>query len=88
MENTDLNITSATDEIASTTSTTEPTGEPVTNQAPTPAIPDKLPDNYLADGYYATTDKGAKYLRPEFVGEYAETMAKLLVDMKPTDFNG
>lgn len=47
-----------------------------------------LPADYLSDGYYATTDKGAKYLRPEFVGKYAETMASLLADMKPTDFNG
>src|SRR5699024_6251460 len=28
-----------------------------------------------------------KYLRPEFVGKYAEIMASLLADMKPADFN-
>ena len=83
-----------------TTNTT--TGEPVTEQAPTvdttsttstssatvtatPAAPG-LPAGYLADGYYATTDKGTKYLRPEFVGKYAETVASLLVDMKLSDF--
>ena len=27
-----------------------------------------LPANYLSSGYYATTEKGTKYLRPEFVG--------------------
>ena len=47
-----------------------------------------LPDDYLANGYYATTDTGIKYLRPEFVGKYAEIMAALLADMKPSDFNG
>ena len=82
------------DEIASTTPITETTGEPVTTQAPTldttPAanVPGYLPKDYLTNGYYATTDKGAKYLRPEFVGEYAETMAALLSDMKPSAFNG
>lgn len=47
-----------------------------------------LPKDYLKNGYYATTEKGVKYLRPEFVGKYAECMADLLVDMKPSDFNG
>lgn len=49
--------------------------------------PDSLPAGYLAGGYYATTEKGAKYLRPEFVGKYAETMATLLAGMQITDFN-
>jgi len=49
-------------------------------------VPGFLPKDYLAHGYLATTDKGAKYLRPEFVGEYAEIMAKLLADMKPREF--
>lgn len=47
-----------------------------------------LPKDYLKDGYYAITEKGAKYLRPEFVGKYAESMADLLAGMKPSDFNG
>ena len=71
------------------------TGEPVTEQAPTTPSTQPttapaafLPKEYLANGYYATTDKGVKYLRPEFVGEYAETMANLLSDMKPSDFTG
>ena len=83
------------DEAASTTLAVEITGKPVTNQAPTTntdntptTVPGFLPKDYLANGYYATTDKGAKYLRPEFVGEYAETMAALLSDMKPSAFNG
>ena len=96
MEN--INISSTTtDEITSTTPATETTGEPVTEQAPTTNtsdttsaanVPGYLPKDYLANGYYATTDKGAKYLRPEFVGEYAETMAALLSDMKPSAFTG
>ena len=74
------------------------TGAPVTEQAPavdttstataSDNIPVYLPADYLSEGYYAITDKGAKYLRPEFVGKYAETMASLLADMKPADFNG
>lgn len=93
MENIIINNTPA-DEIASTRAATEPTGEPVTEQAPSQGdnasttVPGFLPKDYLANGYYASTDKGAKYLRPEFVGEYAETMAALLADMKPSAFNG
>ena len=45
-----------------------------------------LPVDYLADGYHATTDKGATYLRPEYVGTYAQAIAAQL-SMKPTDFN-
>ena len=66
------------------------TGEPAAVQAPTVQSdngPKYLPKDYLSHGYHATTDKGAKYLRPEFVGEYAETMANLLTDMKPAAFN-
>ena len=46
-----------------------------------------LPADYLVDGYYATTPHGAKYLRAEYVGKYAEIMAALLADMKPSDFS-
>ena len=72
-------------------------GEPATEQTPTvdaitadtttdtPA-PATLPKNYLVGGYYATTDKGAKYLRPEFVDEYARNIAASLNEMKPSDF--
>ena len=58
-------------------------------QATNPAsyVPGFLPKDYLANGYHGTTDKGEKYLLPEFVGEYAETMAKLLADMKEADLN-
>ena len=53
-----------------TTSVTEqtPTVDAITadTTTDTPA-PATLPKNYLVGGYYATTDKGAKYLRPEFV---------------------
>ena len=69
--------------------------EPVTKQASSmdttsttqrDNTPVYLPAAYLSSGYYATTDKGTKYLRPEFVGKYAEIMATLLADMKATDF--
>lgn len=66
------------------------TGELTTEKAPavhSDSNPKYLPKDYLSCGYHATTDKGVKYLRPEFVGEYAETMAKLLHEMKPTAFN-
>ena len=59
------------------------TGEPVINQAPT-----TLPDNYLANGYYAATPTGAAYLRPEFVSTAAKHIAAALSSMKPSDFNG
>lgn len=90
---TNLTNTTPADETISTTPATETTGAPV-NQAPTQGdtasttVPGFLPKDYLANGYYATTDKGAKYLRPEFVGEYAETMASLLSGMKPSAFAG
>lgn len=63
--------------------------QPTTEQTPSNpgTAPEYLPASYLADGYYATTEKGAKYLRPEFVGKYAETMATLLAGMQITDFN-
>ena len=67
------------------------TGEPVTTQAPTVQIdntPGKLPDGYLANGYYAATATGATYLRPEFVSTDAKTIAFGLSAMKPSDFNG
>jgi len=47
-----------------------------------------LPKDYLKNGYYETTEKGVKFLRSEFVGKYAENIAKLLGDMKPSDFDG
>ncbi len=61
-----------------------------TATAITPVQPEarKLPDDYLTDGYYAETEKGARYLKPKFVGEQAETIAKLLSDTKPSDFAG
>lgn len=67
----------------------ETDGEPVTTQAPNdaPDVPSHLAKDYLANGYHAVTDKGEKYLRPEFVGKYAEITASLLLDMKPSDFN-
>ena len=72
------------------------TGEPVTEQAPavdttsttqaTPTAPG-LPDGYLSGGYYATTDKGDRYLRPELVGSQARQLAAALDPLRPSDFN-
>lgn len=45
-----------------------------------------LPDGYLSGGYYATTDKGDKYLRPEFVGSQAQQIAAALAPLRPSDF--
>ena len=88
-----VNITTTTVAADGNTTTLESTGDPVIGQASTvdnapnvttPAA--TLPKDYLANGYYATTNKG-KYLRPEFVGEYAEIMAALLSNMTPGGFN-
>ena len=57
--------------------------EQTTADTTTPAT---LPENYLVGGYSATTEKGAKYLRPEFVGAYARSIAASLAGMKPTEF--
>ena len=56
-----------------------------TTTADTPA-PATLPPDYLTGGYYATTDKAAKYLRPEFVGEQAQQIADALAGIRPSDF--
>lgn len=71
--------TSATEQTPTADTTTVDT----TTDTPAPAT---LPKNYLVGGYYATTDKGAKYLRPEFVDEYARNIAASLNEMKPSDF--
>mgnify|MGYP004580972319 CR=1 FL=1 len=76
-------------DLTTATSATEqtPTVDAITadTTTDTPA-PATLPKNYLVGGYYATTDKGAKYLRPEFVDEYARNIAASLNEMKPSDF--
>ena len=69
------NITNTADEISTT-------DESVTVQAVT-----SFPDGYLSGGYYASTDKGIKYLRAEYVGKYAEQLAnQLSCGMKTSDF--
>lgn len=46
-----------------------------------------LPTDYLVNGYHATAPDGIKkYLRPEFVGNYAKEIAENLSPLKPTDF--
>lgn len=73
-------VTSATEQTPTVDTTTVDTTE---ENTPAPAT---LPKNYLVGGYYATTDKGAKYLRPEFVDGYARNIAASLTGMKPSDF--
>lgn len=46
-----------------------------------------LPPDYLDIGYHFVAENGAKCLRPEFVGPYAQIMAGLLAEMKQSDFN-
>ena len=81
-------VTSATEQTPTASATEQtPTVDAITadTTTDTPA-PATLPKNYLVGGYYATTDKGAKYLRPEFVDEYARNIAASLNEMKPSDF--
>jgi len=65
------------------------TNIPTTDSTPAAnaAADTTLPADYLASGYYATTDKGATYLRPEYVGIYAQTIATQLSSMKLADIN-
>lgn len=76
--NDNFDLTTATSAAEQT-----PAVDAITTDTPAPAT---LPKNYLVGGYYATTDKGAKYLRPEFVDEYARNIAASLNEMKPSDF--
>lgn len=71
---------SATEQTLAVDTTTVDTTEE------TPTAPATLPKNYLVGGYHATTEKGAKYLRPEFVDEYARNIAASLNEMKPAEF--
>ena len=52
-----------------------------------PDEPVYLPPDYLAGGYHDVAKNGTKFLRPEFVGAYAQIMAGLLAEMKQSDFN-
>lgn len=76
MKNTSIENITTTSTTASTIQTTDTT---------TTAT---LPAGYLEGGYHATTDKGAKYLRPEYVSDYAQKIAAALSTMKPSDFSG
>ena len=80
--NDNFDLTPATS-VTEQTPTVDAITADTTTDTPAPAT---LPKNYLVGGYYATTDKGAKYLRPEFVDEYARNIAASLTGMKPSDF--
>lgn len=81
--NDNFDLTTAASATEQTPAANAPTVDTTTADTPAPAT---LPKNYLVGGYYATTDKGAKYLRPEFVDEYARNIAASLNEMKPSDF--
>lgn len=82
MNENDFDLTPATSATEQTPAVDAITAD-TTTDTPAPAT---LPKNYLVGGYYATTDKGAKYLRPEFVDKYARNIAASLNEMKPSDF--
>ena len=89
-DNFDLTTVTSATEQTPTASATEQTlavdTTTVDTTEETPTAPATLPENYLVGGYYATTEKGAKYLRPEFVDEYARNIAASLNEMKPAEF--
>lgn len=81
----ETNITTPADEIASTAPTTETTGEPVTNQAPTaqtdtPAVAN-LPEGY--GNLMETTPDGKKFLKRDYVDRYAKELAAALTTGTP-----
>ena len=84
IHNTMHETTTPADEVNTDTT---PADEVSTNTPATDTVSVHLPADYLSHGYYATTSFGSKYLRHEFVGEYAQIMAALLADMKPSDFS-
>ena len=47
---------------------------------------DTFPPDYLAGGYYAVTENGIPYLRPELVGTQAKEIADKISGMRSTDF--
>ncbi len=76
---------------ASTPSTTPTPSTPAVNStaSTTPAIstlPVLFPEGYLKHGYHATTENGAKYLRTEYIEQYAKALAASLKGMKPAEF--
>lgn len=82
-------VTSATEQTPTASATEQtPTVDAITvdTTEETPTAPATLPKNYLVGGYHATTEKGTKYLRPEFVDEYARNIAASLNEMKPAEF--
>ena len=89
-DNFDLTTVTSATEQTPTASATEQTlavdTTTVDTTLETPTAPATLPKNYLVGGYHAATEKGAKYLRPEFVDEYARNIAASLNEMKPSDF--
>lgn len=66
--------------------TTETTGEPDTNQAPTaPAahVPGILPKDYITDGLLDTSPGGQRYIKVDYVGRFAQELAVNLSNGNP-----
>lgn len=67
---------------------TTPAEEPISGQAlPDGSVSGFLPRGYLDEGYFGVTNSGAKFLRRQFVGEYAQIMANQLASMELSDIN-
>lgn len=79
MEKTKAKISNNTEHDLLSDRTTEPT----VNTVPTVS----LPAEYLSAGYYATTENGKEYLRPQFVSSYAQKIAAALFPLKSSDMN-
>jgi len=47
--------------------------------------PAALPAGYLSGGYHDTAENGTKYLRSEYIEQYAEAIAASLKGMKPSE---
>lgn len=84
-------ITNPADEVSTTTEEiiipANETTQALTDNTIKEPVAAVLPNGYLCGGYYATTDKGAIYLRAEYVGKYAEELAcQFSCGMKTSDF--
>jgi len=71
------------EQAPTTENTSAPAASTENKTAAEASTPATLPAGYLSDGYYATTENGAKYLRTEYIEQYAEAIAASLKGMKP-----
>jgi len=66
-------------------STTTPSAAPVSTEDTTQTTA-TLPAGYLRNGYHATAESGAQYLKPEYIEGYAQTIASSFKGMKSSEF--